>query len=377
MATTATAIIPSDPARVKKNLPPLPRIPVERMEDAPDWYKRKYTPKTVTFALPSALDRLYELHRLKKIGWQTLGIGVAVSTFINRKGNCFPSRQAIANLCGCHPQRISEALAILERVGFLKRTFRFGKSSIYTLTQNREDPLPKTGKTTLTQNADTEVRCLKELRSKCVTQDTTQSLRSQEEELQKEEEEKMSSSCKDFRNDSSDRNGLQDRDHAAENPNIQKFLDEFNKHRMEYRDQVPETLTPKLKKRLLPVLKELDSNGVPYSCLVKWFFVDLVEGRDRNPDIWLCIDPHVLAEWRSEYKEEIGEYRRTKEREDFTKRLKERIKAIPTDWADPVNELIREYEAKDYEGAIYWLGEQLAKVEAAIKEGKTPPQKTP
>lgn len=109
----------------------------------------------IRYAHPEAISRLFDLRKDEcPIAWRTFGVGVAIASFMNQSGECFPSRAAVAERTGLDQRAVSRALHELEERGFIRIKSRPGTSNciclplvkstqgqINTLGQNDPPPL--------------------------------------------------------------------------------------------------------------------------------------------------------------------------------------------------------------------------------------------
>lgn len=58
---------------------------------------------------------------------------MALALHANESGHCFPSRPLISQLTGIHPSNVSKATRKLEKLGWLTKQQRKGKSNLYQL----------------------------------------------------------------------------------------------------------------------------------------------------------------------------------------------------------------------------------------------------
>lgn len=97
----------------------------------------------VRFITPMDVNSLFSLRKERKISWRTFGVGVALASFANSKGICWPSRRAIGERTTLHPSAVSESIRELETLGWVKRHLKNGKISEYQIIE----PLPKSSNT--------------------------------------------------------------------------------------------------------------------------------------------------------------------------------------------------------------------------------------
>lgn len=69
---------------------------------------------------------------------------VALADFANESGECFPSVGMMVERCGMSDRGIQKQISELERSGYLRREFRNGRSTLYTITPEHGSPHPRT-----------------------------------------------------------------------------------------------------------------------------------------------------------------------------------------------------------------------------------------
>jgi hypothetical protein len=103
----------------------------------------------IRFVQVDAVDRLFKLRQgPNPISLRCFGVGVALATFMNDKGQCYPSRKAIAERFGISSRAVTEEIGKLEKAGFMSVSRASGKVSKYSLTPDQSDRGVKTITTT-------------------------------------------------------------------------------------------------------------------------------------------------------------------------------------------------------------------------------------
>lgn len=69
---------------------------------------------------------------------------VALADFANESGECFPSVGMMVERSGMSDRGVQKQIAELERLGYLRRAFRNGRSTLYTVTPEHGSPHPRT-----------------------------------------------------------------------------------------------------------------------------------------------------------------------------------------------------------------------------------------
>jgi hypothetical protein len=90
-------------------------------------------PDPIRFIHPGAISDLFALRQSEDpISWRTFGVGVALATFMDKEGKCYPSRATVAKRTKLHPREVSRALAELRKRGFIQVEARVGSSNCYS-----------------------------------------------------------------------------------------------------------------------------------------------------------------------------------------------------------------------------------------------------
>lgn len=93
--------------------------------------------KPIRFVNTAMVDGLFALRSgERRIQWQAFAVGIALSTFMNSDGECYPSRAALAERCGLKPNKISEAVADLEERGLIVVERGPGRGNRYRLNRS-------------------------------------------------------------------------------------------------------------------------------------------------------------------------------------------------------------------------------------------------
>jgi len=102
-------------------------------------------PPPVRYVDPAAVEALFRLRRDDTLNWRTIGVGLALVTFMDKEGRSFPRRKAIAQRARLSPRVVTAELASLVRVGFLKIEGRPGRSNLYQISSinNAVQPIPE------------------------------------------------------------------------------------------------------------------------------------------------------------------------------------------------------------------------------------------
>ena len=111
-----------------------------------------------------AMAELFRLRAERKISWRGFGLGAALASYMDEKGECFPSRAALSERTGLAAGNISIEISHLIKSGWITIRRRSGRVNIYCFStptnsetginsgrgiKTGRTPLPETGKTPL------------------------------------------------------------------------------------------------------------------------------------------------------------------------------------------------------------------------------------